>query len=849
MEVRNSKGEIRGVNAYGQRVAVPDAHLDDFLAGGGRVATAEDLAAYQKEQKEEALKAKAEAAWTNQSLAGKVGTVASLANPIAHVVARAYGGVLPPEVEAYISGVDSTMTGNLAGGLLRKSTEAASAVLPGADPQAAEKYHDVREGASLSSPVARGLGMAAGVGGVIASSGSSLTSQIGERTAARIGGAIAADSAGSRIASSIASTAGRFGVEGAIMGAQHQVGDNLLEDRDIGDKVFAAAGLGGALGLVSGGVLGAGGGLFSEGFRASKDIIGGRFRQAVAKALASEGAASEEIAAEQLLSSNATRFAERSRDEFALRALQGTPAGMKKAAKGVAGGEGAIGKYVAEDIIGPTVAGVTDKVEVARRAASIGTPERLLEALEADKKARILPMFEEAFKPIETKTTATDDLRRMLADHVDAMKRDPRTVLGARATLDKVTQHIDALEARAGGVTDVSTKELYFDASRLRGDYQSTAHVAEKQGIKGFWDKVDKQIVSDISAGGKAKEIAEAKRLYQLNVRASQLAEQGVQRGLGNNMLSLRSSFAANTGAMIGAGIGASVLGPVGGLAGAGLGHVAAGTGWQYASNRGHAVAAALMHKAAIDGTIRRGVRLVEGLTEEGAKALVQGGRIAVPVPTKRLPERAMESLGKATRWSATLGTVDAVNKQTEALRKFDPALADTVVNRVAQSASQLRDAKPQPDPRPFPPPEPRRLTDQDQSRLARLTEYHEAPLRALRDVAAGRWNKEALQVLETTAPGVLNELRYRTIRRLEMTKREGKAPSYDHQRKVGEALGVPVVAEQRPEHAAFLQSLAVSPQEPQGMKKNPVGRPRKLDPSNTSTFLDRNSVLGRQRR
>lgn len=261
-----------------------DAGDVDSLPDGARVLTQEEYATK-----------KLDTEYGKASTGQKIGGLAASALPVAGTLLQASGAVaIPPELDAFRSGVSDSLTGGL-GALAEKGIigavggdEAARSFVQREDDLG--EAHPYYKGAGQVAGLAAGVlaGGAGSLGGKAAGGVMSATSMLGspiEQATVKALGGLAAKGAIGKAATVAAGMAARGAVENAALSAVQQAANDGLHDEPItGEKIYGAAGHGALSGLIFGGALGLGSSLAGSALKGTASKVGSKLEGAATEA-------------------------------------------------------------------------------------------------------------------------------------------------------------------------------------------------------------------------------------------------------------------------------------------------------------------------------------------------------------------------------------------------------------------------------------------------------------------------------------------------------------------------------------------------------------------------------------
>jgi len=306
------------------------------------------------------------------------------------------------------------------------------------------------------------------------------------------------------------------------------------------------------------------------------------------------------------------------------------------------------------------------------------------------------------------------------------------------------------------------------------------------------------------AAQGTLKELNARYRMLKL---VETVAETGAERALGNNRIGLRDTIL---------GAGAIASGNI-------LGGAAALGGSKLINRYGDAMAAVLLQRAAESGSVVRAVQRIDNAVARAAKGVVEGvapkagvkaaRRTVDPRPNAR---KVIERVVAAQ--ADPLGYGDRLRKSSSALKNA-PETSAAFETVGAKAAAFLAAKMPQQmaAPDPLRPERNDQLTKQDAAKIMRYADALKDPTVAFDDIARGKVNREAIEVLREVYPKLYGQLQQQTLKRLEDSAARGKAIPYAVRVRIGVVLGMEADPSMRPDMMRALQANVMPVKSPDG--------------------------------
>jgi hypothetical protein len=812
------------ISPDGQFGTIDAKHAEAVTKAGGRVLSKQEVADRELQQE-----------YAQKSTAEKVAGVAANLGPAGWIAGKAYTAAtgkqleLPPELEAYKNATEnSTVVLPYIGKAIADAT---------GDHNAAARYVERRDKLAEASPIATGLGEAAGmVATTVMSGGLGAAGKLGtaakiaagpaglinaagnlaERGVARLAGAAAERGVLARAGVEAAKMGARGAVEGGLYAGAQSASEDLLHDRDVAvDKLFAATGTGALYGGAGGFLLGGASSLASSGLGAARQKVAGMLAPKVEQAAVAgaEGTAYRTAASmsDPAAAPSAMGKAQRVADSFAFDSLGATRAQADKILAGSPDLEQRVGNLVRRIAIDPA-AGEAGGFAGAAKVAMQGRADEILPRIQAYKTGTVA----KELSGLIDNTGARVDigaLRNRVEEIHQAMQKDPLRQAGADAFKSRIDGELGAL-FRSGKVTDGTMNAA--DAFFLRSGLEKNAYEVSKingaagDAYKGLMREFDGTILSAIDdaaarsgKSGVATEIRHWKAEWQAANAAEKLAEKGAQRYSRNNTFGIRESIGAAVGLALGSPIGA----------------IGTMIGGKLLRERGSAVGAYVMSQMAERQALAKWVQRVDDQIGKASKGLLMPPVKGLPKASDRMPPAKQ----LATKALATVADyqrdpeayVDKVTRQVESIAAHDPELADGLVQRHIQAQTFLASKVPvSPDPDPMDPHPAPKMTPNEMSEFGRYAWYTEKPARFFAEVARGKLTFEGAETAKALMPRAFAELQDRTLEEIAGQMAKGTKIPYRQRQYLGVLLDMAATPSQRPDHAAFLQAN-VSQDEP----------------------------------
>ena len=806
---------VHVVGPYGERGTVPAAEADAVVKGGGRLASAEEIA-----------QATLQAQYDAQSTAKKVGGVASsvFAGPIASNALAASGAVaVQPGVEAFDKGLSSPVTL----GLDRVVTSQALKATAG--PEAAKAYAKHMEDLSKAHGTAETLGEIGGFAALAASgqAGGGLARAVPGVGINALGGAaegiasrgiarMVGDGVAGRALASAGSLAARGGVEGALYGAGQEFSEEMLGDHEVAaDKVFAAAGMGALYGAVGGAALGGAGSLAKSGAKAATEAVGG----GLARMTSGTKVGNAPAAVTDWLE-NASKTSTQKKWAY------------DKAFEAIGGGMGWSPTKPIKQILRSFPGDTTDIGERAVRFSII------------DVTGDVSAAFMNG-KPIEMMPKAAA-VREMLGGQLGDLRAASAGTVAAKdlmATVDRIASpyeklvgqsHIGA-SIRAEGddlmrILGVQSPTDRISVKQLTEQRRSLADLAYKensaldpkmrvQALRDLSNGVEDEIVKAIdAASGREAGVAGAeykalKKDYQAVKAIEKILEDSAARQAKAATFGM-TSVMSGSAAMVAGGPVAALLTAVGVKA---------------AKERGSAAAAVLLYRMAESGAITNTIQGVQKRVGSAAKGLLNPAPAAHAVSSTNpiaVATRAQNQLASLASSPAAVASRAAV--VTQSLGTVAPNVAGRVAMNMTRALAFLNSKLPPArNVDPLAPSQQRSWTHSDAARFARYVEAAEDPAGVLDDVATGKVTPEAIETLRVLTPTLYRELQVQTLDAIAEQLAKGQPIKYEARLKLGTLLGIQADPSQHPRVRAFLQgNITQAPAPPGGNMQQSPGAP-----------------------
>lgn len=838
----------------GQFGTVDEADAEAVKSAGGRVLTAQQVA---DRQLQEAYKN----APLSKVIAHDVASVA--AGPIA---ANALSGTgvtaAAPEVEAFQQGLAAPMTLGLDKAAVKGIVEAT------AGKDAARAYGQHQLAVAEASPAAKTLGEVAGYAAqAIGGSGSGLARAVPGLGVSALGGAAEAGAgralaglAARGVAGRAAATAGGFAARGAtemaLTSAAQEFSDQVLGDHELAaDKIFAAGGIGGLLGLAGGGAIGAGGSLAASGARAVTRAAG----TGLSRAMGRVGTATEELVqgARSRLEGAVGETAARAEGAIA-EAAQGADRAIAKSAEAAAptirealANPTDAAKKFAQDRAWRSTGGRKAFAAEANKYLPNGTNdvgEALLRhkvidveggALQAGMNGTSEAIAERIAKPLATVGARLGEIAETsgarvpvttIADAVDQVLRPLSKKAGFEGIENSVRSYGNSLLEKLG-VTEanqsVRVQDLLFQRQALDDLIYKEVKSLDPGGRVEALREVRRSLEGAITdalddasgkvAGELRSEYQALKHDYQALRIGQKAAEDAVTRGAANRSFSLTDKI---IGSAVGA-TGAAIGGPIGGLV-AGPGAAAVS---KFVRERGDAALAVLFSRAADTGAIAKIVNQVNEQVTRAARGFLQGPRKGLPMlPAAEKPRVVADAMMKrvAAFQSDPEGFVNQITRDTEGMAGAAPNVASALTTRAVQAMTFLASKMPSmPEPDPLDPHGAPPMTDAQAREFASYARYVERPQLFLQELEHGKMTFEGAEVYRAlvgdrpASPGgktLWQELQEQTLDALATQMARGERVPYQRRVQLGLLLDAPATPAQRPEHMLYLQKVAGAP-------------------------------------
>ena len=365
-------------------------------------------------------------------------------------------------------------------------------------------------------------------------------------------------------------------------------------------------------------------------------------------------------------------------------------------------------------------------------------------------------------------------------------------------------------------------------------------HIEVKRELRGKLEGLITEALDD--AGGKLPGEVKAqynalKRDYQALRIANDAATSATAAGAANRSFSLGDRIAGAAGSTVGALLG----GHIGAVAGWAVGQ----GGGKLLRTRGNAMAAVLLSKAANLGAVARAVNMVSEQIPKSAKGMLEPPkRFLAPAPTSQPRKVAGEIMARVAALSANpQAMTDHLLRRTAGLQGSAPTVAGRVNLKTTQAVAFLQSKAPvQPDFDPLDPHPAPMMTDSEAHEYLSFADYLSRPMKFFVEAEHGMLTPEGAEVAKTFMPHAWSQLQTETAKALATLRGDGKTLPYDRARAIGQVLEIPTTPDQRPEHAAFLQSnvAAVPPQTGDGQSKATARGRRPMKMTNNESSLDR---------
>jgi hypothetical protein len=865
--------KVYGYNVLGDPIKLPASSTDELVRMGGRLATAEEVANMRlREQR------------ANESTAEKVFSASSLVAP----VPQALGIVDPLQVKALQRSIFQGATAGLGAGLLRQGADAVGA--PGAASEIERSFKDYETAFPKTSAYGEMAGM---VGGMLAGTSEA---GVGARGLARalpsslIGRAgAAAEGLAARALPEATSVAGRAGVaaakygaqgaaEGALFNVSKQLGDDLLEDKEVlASKLGIALGLG-ALGGAAGGVaLGSLGSLGMSGLKGLRRAAGGEVADAAGSLVArsrggadefTAGAASrldQAVAAEKAAGPG---FVERAlanvNDEAAMdgarvaawRALQAPEKVSKHIGKrlmpleGLPGGQAGAGEVLLRHEVlergagamGEAAAGggITGKVLSALpgdalktiEAMRVNTPE-LLHGRAVSAQVRVGQELGEALSKFDGAQVPVSKIENAVLSAVADLRKSPShkgVVREADRFLEGLMQELAPLNTPDGMVrTRVPIKEL-IEQRRLLDNHNFASladpgprlEVMQRVGtnlrnlIK---DEIDR-VAGETGQEAVAKQIRMLNRDYMVLSAAERATEVSAARHARNSVVSLR-------GAMSGGG------------------SLIKGFAHSLLLDRGQAGIAATLANLADAGAVSRTAKSIDDLISRSARGAVtptaKGATRATMSPQATV-ERANLIMDKVREAQLNPeGFLRKARTSADPIGRWSPTLADALVSTHVRTLGALAARLPKKDIDPMNPDAPMKLSDSEARRVVNLARYADEPKYIFQDIEKGVIDADGIAVADEIFPQAMAQLRMNMVEEIQRRTANGNPPTFQDALRIGVILRAPTLPVLRPRNLSRIQAMMVGEtMATNGKDATPRGQNQKVNIPSYTNYLDR---------
>jgi hypothetical protein len=788
---------VHVVGPYGERGTVPAAEADAVVKGGGRLATAEEIA-----------HATLQAQYDAQSTAKKVGGVASsvFAGPIASNALAASGAVaVQPGVEAFDKGLASPVTL----GLDRVAVDQALKATAGHD--AAKAYAKHMEDLSKAHGTAETLGELTGFAALAAggNAGGGAARAIPGVGVSALGGAaegaVARGLAGmvgqgvvGRAVTSAGSLAARGAVEGALYSGAQEFSEEMLGDHEVAaDRIFAASGMGALYGAVGGAALGGAGSLAKSGVKAAGEAVGGGLaRMASGTKL---GAAPGAI----------TDFLENA-------AKTETQKGWAydQAWKAAGGGQGLQSTRHAKQAARYLPNGTTDLGEVMVRHGVIDVADTVTAAAMSGKAADMLPKAAAAEAAVGQRigdltmksgaSVAHTDIARVIDDVAKGYEgKAGQRHIGA-SIRDYGAELRDVLGMQPGG-PPVTVQALLEQRKALdQVAYQEAKALDPKMRVQGLRDVRAglEDLIADSMDAASGRVSGDLKAEYKL------LKKDFMGLRMINEVLEDSAARQAKAATF---GLTSTIVGAASGGIGTGM---LAAVGTKLAKERGNAAAAVLLYKMAESGAITNTIQSVNARIGKAATGLLNPAPAAHALSSTNpvaIATRAQNQIANLTSSPNAVANRAAV--VTQGLGTLAPNVAGRVAANMTRALAFLNSKLPPArNVDPLAPTQQRTWNHQDATRFARYVEAAEDPAGVLDDVATGKVTPEAIETLRVLAPTLYRDLQVQTLDAIATQLAKGKPITFDARIKLGTLLGIQADPSQNPRVRAFLQANVITP-------------------------------------
>lgn len=834
---------VKAFDAAGNRILVPVDKVDELVDLGGRVASDQEIAQTRLDE-QYAQKSTAEKA---TGIAGNVGAALT-----GNVLALGGATGAHPALDAYNQGVTSGLSAGTYEGLVRQAVTS----LAGKQAGAAFEQHSRDLGTAYSGAHTAGemMGMLGGaaLGGeagaaskFLPGAGISALGNATEQLVARGLASTAARGVGGRAIATAAGMGAQGLVEGALYGAAQQFGENMLGDAEnVGDKVFAATGMGALYGALGGAAIGGAGSLAKSGVVAAAKGVGSGIAKmgeafeakAAAKAAAEEGAEVGYRKAARAVEAGSEPSAVAKAWDAGKDVATQKGWAYEQAFKAAAGGMGhsptrpmklaarqfeSVEKDLGEIIVRHGIIDVTDSAGAAfmngkaanmvpkAQAAEEMVGRRIGELTAASgaavPAAKIDAIIDKVAKPYEGLAG-----RRSIGSSVREYGDELRDVLGLHAGKGEVT--VQSLLEQRKALDQLVYQETKALDPKARVQALRDVRAGLEDAITGAMD----------SASGKAGgELATEYKALKRDFMGLRIVNEV-----------LEDSAARQTKA---ATFGMSSL--IGGAATGGLGTgLIAATGIKLAKDRGNAAAAVMLYRMAEQGSITRAMMAVDSQIGRSAKGLLEpvassGGSTARdPIKVAR---RATEQISSLT--SRPEAVAERATTLTEGMTQVAPNVAGKVATNMTRALAFLNSKMP-PNPQtdPLAPGRKRSWTQTDAERFARYVEAAENPMGVLQDFERGKVTPEAVETLRVLTPTLYRDLQIKTLDAIAEQLSAGKPVSFESRLKVGTLLGIQADPSLNPRVRDWLQgniagAAAAAGGSMQPAPSGPVSKPIQL--------------------
>jgi hypothetical protein len=609
------------------------------------------------------------------------------------------------------------------------------------------------------------------------------------------------------------------GVENALISASQELSEEMLGPNVElnAEKILAAAGEGGLLGLAFGGGLGAAGSLARSGVK-------GAARMAV-DTLDRNASKLEEYANEQRWRAISPG------KKFSEEAQQRIPGGINKVGE-VMREYGLTGKTWQEAFEGGDPASILEKTEAARDMVGHQLGEIHATSPASIKAGELLDEIERHIEPIRTKG-GFDDMVTGLERYKESL-------------FDKILKNAPPVEAGPGPLTPDAAMRQFRDAPIPVQDaiYQRKALdeliyrgsnplnlspiKKELEGIRGgFEDLIVKGIDSAAKNAGDAETGAKLLKLkgdYQALSLIEKAGEKSNAGYVTNRNISLSGQLA-----------GAAMM-----ASGHGLLAIPTAIGHQVIKTRGNALAAHALDQMAELGMAFRLARKADQSLGSAAKGLVgDGGKTkALAGPYRTLARRYADAVEHTAQLRADQGLAERVTSRPI---QNAPNTSAAVAAKAAQSVAYLVSRIPPTLDRPsLGAPERRpRQTEAEMQRFVTTYEAVRNPQSVLDNLSAGRVKRVEIYALRDTSPEMFADLQKRTLEEVARKQASGTPLTHDQRLKLGIVLDIPTDPSLEPATLSRLQaSLQQSTKE--GQNQTAPRSPQGTDSQLAANGIDR---------